>query len=473
MVRAIVTTARLLRGGALGRDGGEPSLGADLRRAALVREVWRVAWPAIVHMLLLTAVFVASRVIVGRSSARSLAALQLGSTVVWTFYSLFSALAAATLAVVSRSVGARDEVAAAACARGAIGAALGLGLVVAAPVVLFAGPMLAALFPSTEPDVLRGGATFLRLAGAALPLAFVEATSAAALQARGDTRTPLLVAGLGNLVNLAVTTTLVFGLAGAPTLGVSGAALGAAATMTLEGLLLGGIVLRRTKLEAARASLGEHVRELRRVLTVAGPAFGEKAIYHVGYTAFVAILATLGSSALAANQALVSIEAISFLSADGFGVAAAAIVGQKLGAARAEEASQAGWIAAAMSTAALSLMGLAFALFPRVFMRPFTSDLALIELGARALLVAAVAQPFMGCATVLQMALRGAGDTKTVLVGTLVGGLVVRVSATYLFAVELGLGLSGVWLGSTVDWAVRTVFFGARFADARWRKTIV
>lgn len=39
----------------------------------------------------------------------------------------------------------------------------------------------------------------------------------------------------------------------------------------------------------------------------------------------------------------------------------------------------------------------------------------------------------------------------------MIGAVVVRLSATWLFAITFGLGLTGVWMGSTLDWFVRSL----------------
>ena len=274
--------------------------------------------------------------------------------------------------------------------------------------------------------VLADAGAYLHIVLPALPLAFVEAIAASAFQGAGDTRTPLYVATLGNVVNVTLSALLIFGSLGLPALGIRGAAIGTAATMSIEGLLLGGLLLSRKsplplggdappfglRERLSLTRLGWGGEALRRVLRVSAPTFGEKLVNQSAYLAFVAMIGLLGPEAMAGNQALVAIEAICFLTADGFGVAAGATLARKLGAGKPDEATRAGWMAAFMATAWLSSMGLLFALLPRLLMRGFTSDPAIITLGAQALYVAAIAQPFMAFATVLGTGLRGAGDTR-------------------------------------------------------------
>lgn len=444
------------------------------REAPLVRQVWALAWPAIAHMLLVTLVFLVSRALLGRYSTTALASMQIAGSLTWTIYSVFTALSAGTLAVVARSVGAGDKDAGARASLASLALATVIGAAIVVPILVANGALLRLLFPRAEAAVIEQASAYLHIVLPVLPLAFIEATAAASLQGAGDTKTPLYVATLGNVVNIVLSAGLIFGRFGLPELGVRGAAIGAASTMSIEGALLGVALLSpRSPLPIRRVKITGSAAELLRVLRVSGPAFVERFLYNSGYMGFVAIIALLGAAAMAGNQALSSIEAICFLSADGFGVAAGAIMAQKLGARRPSEAARGGLYAAGMAVALLSVFGLAFAIAPRLLLRAFTSDPATLDAASRSLFVAAAAQPFMAFAMVVGMGLRGAGDTKTVLAVTCVCSLFVRLAATWFFAITLGWGLVGVWMGSTADWVARSALLGAAYARGRWRRIAV
>ncbi|MBX3191522.1 MAG: MATE family efflux transporter [Labilithrix sp.] len=405
-----------------------------------------------------TLVFVVDRLMLGRHGDASLAAMQIGGAIEWSIWSVFSAFEVGTIARVGRHVGAKDPAAARRAAWLSLGLAAGIGTAVAvlSPLLLTLLPLLAKNVSPAAMDEARG---YLGVTMAASPVVFLAMTAIATLQAGGDTKTPLAIGIGANVVHVGLNALLI------PRMGARGAGISTAVTFALEAALaLAALV--SVKRAVSLRSRGARARtttkeEGRRLLGIAGPAFVERVLYHVGYVGYVLVIAKLGDHAMAANQSLISVESICFLSADGFGIASAALVAQKLGADKHDEARSVMKIATRDAVIALTCFGLIALALRGLILPRFSSDPEVLAIGSSAMPVLAVAQPFMAIGIVLAQSLRGAGRTREALGVSIIGAVVVRLSATWFFAITLGLGLPGVWMGSTLDWMVRSALLAA------------
>ncbi len=419
----------------------------------------RLALPAILNSLLLTLVLVVDRIMLGHHAGSSLAAMQIAGPVEWTVWSLFTAFQVGTLARVGRFIGRGDTARATLTARVSLGLALLIGLAVAvvSPWLLDAAAWGA---PHASPEVVASARAYLAITLAASPFVVVGATAVAVLQAAGDTRTPLVV-GIGvNIVHVGLNRVLILGAFGIPAMGPRGCGISTAVTFALEAFATTAVLVWRPRPVGLRGASNDwvHVRhEGRAIARIAFPSLLERILYHSGYLGFVAIIALLGDAAMAANQALISIEAVCFLSGDGFGIAAAALVAQSLGRDDARASERFARRAAEYAVLMLTALGLLAFLLRRPLLQAFSSDPAVVAEGLRTIPVLLLAQPFMAVGIVLGQSLRGAGDTRGALGVSALGALAVRLSCTWLFALKLGLGLQGVWLGSTCDWVARSV----------------
>jgi putative MATE family efflux protein len=434
------------------------------------RQVVALALPAIAQSLVGTLVFVVHRLVLGHYDPDALASLQIASTLAWTMSAVFTSLAPGTIAVVGRSIGAGDPAAARAAARSALGVGLAGGVFVWAAGTVSLHTIIDLVFPTAEPDVVEPAYQYLRIVLLGQPALYVATLAASVLQGAGNTRLPMRAALAAQVTNLVLCVGLVFGVGPFPELGMPGAAWASVAAFGLEAvLLLVALVSPRGPLPLTGPS-GALGVALARVARVSAPALAERIVYHAGMTGYFALLARLGKKAMAANQALISIESISFLSADGFGIAAAAIVALRLGARKPEEAALGAQTATRLAILSLSAFGAAFALARVPLVAAFSDGAAIQAMGGQALLVGALAQPFMAIAVVKADALRGAGETRQVLLVAFLGAVVVRLAATWLFTTAVPLGLTGVWVGSGVDWLFRAGLLTWLFARGRWKE---
>jgi putative MATE family efflux protein len=437
----------------------------------VIKAVVRLAAPVIASQVLETLLFLVDRIMLGRYTAEALASMQISGPLIWSISSVLSAFAIGSVALVGRAVGSGDRTLASSAARASLLFALATGTT-ASVLSLLGLRGIFALFPGVSVNVQQAASGYLGIVLPAMPLLILSLVAAALLQAAGNTRTPFLVALFANVVNALINYCLIFGKYGAPALGVRGSAIGSTVAMAINATVLLVILFQRTGVLTLRGRGGEWAA-LRRILRVSTSAFGEQLVQHLGYFGFVAMIGALGSVAMAANQALISIESICFLSAEGFGIAAATVVAQHLGAGRPQTAATGAKVAVVMAIALLGLCALVFLLIPAQLLGAFSPDSKIVSAGIGCLYVAALAQPFMAVSIVLGQALRGAGDTRTAFFVSLAGWFLVRLVATYLFAFGLNLGLVGVWLGSTCDWIVRAIALVVVFFQGRWRQVSV
>ncbi len=437
------------------------------------REVWLLAWPAIVQHLAHTALFLGDRAILGNYSEEALASMQIGGPVIWSTYSIFSAFVVGAVAVIGRKVGAKEEREAEGAMRFAVLVALGLGI--AALIVGRLGLLgLDSLLPEVGEGVRDAAKAYLRPALAMMPQTLVALTIAASLQAAGDTRTPLVATLLANATNLALDVGLVFGVGPLPELGSEGAGIATFCAALVEALVLFGVVRwgkgARVRFRFRR-SLARPLQH--EILRISMPALGERCVQHAGFMIFVGMVTRLGDEAMAANQALLSVESIVFMSGEGFGIAAAALAAQSLGAGRPDLAQRSAELARNQAMVLLAAYGVVFVLFPEPLLRLFGSDPERIALALPCMFAAALSAPLLGAADALSSAHRGAGDTRSAFLITFFGGFVVRLSAVYLLAFELQLGLLGVWLGTTADWFARSSLLQLSLRRGRWKTKVL
>jgi putative MATE family efflux protein len=330
----------------------------------------------------------------------------------------------------------------------------------------------------------------MRIGFLGFPAAFVATAGSLILNGSGDTKSTFWIGTLANLVNVGANYLLIYGAMietpvgtlEIPELGAAGAALATALNYVVQcGMITWVLQRERCPVRVERLfgrspsdKAGERERVARReLLRLSSPAVVERVVIHVGYVVFAGLVTTLGATAMAANQALLTLESICFLGAEGFGIAAATVVGQFLGRRDGDGSTHGGKFAAIACALALSGCGLAIwasaSLSLPVFVAPGESGDELIAAAMLTMPILVLAQPMMGFAVVLGHALRGAGDTRSPLLAAVIGGLLVRVTGAWLLAIVLGLGLPGIWIATAIDWTVRTAILGAVFSRGRWR----
>ncbi len=397
-----------------------------------------------------------------------LAAITAATYLHWLIAACGGLVSVGAQALLARRIGAGSFAEANSLLAQAILWAAGLGVALAVGVGLAADGLVLLLHLSGETNALA--ADFLRTVAWCYPFLMVLQVGCSCLQAAGRTLPAMGLMVAANLANLAGTWLLAAGAGPVPALGWTGIGMGTAASMTCAGLLtLATLRHGCGALRLPRTLPCPDLAALRQILRIGVPGTANRLTLAVVMLWHLAIIGRLGDAALAAHGVAVRCEALSWLVADAFAVAGAALVGQALGAGRPDLARSYGWMAFRWGLLLVSLMGTMlyagapalFALFVNV---PESS--AVTELGIPALRLAAFAQPAMAAAAILTWVLEGgAGDTRWPLAYSLASMLLVQIPLAYaLTGSWLALGLCGAWLAVLAEACLRGIAVALRFA---------
>jgi putative MATE family efflux protein len=426
--------------------------------------VLALALPAVGEQVLNMMIGLADTYLVGHLGATALSAVGLGNQMVMTATAFYSAVGTGGTALVARHVGAREPQMANRIMHQSFIMAGIIGLCSTLLFHTFAEQCIVLL--NAPSDVVAPGTTYLSIVSLSFLASALMFMGMAALRGAGDTRTPMLVMVIVNVINILVAWACIYGAGPIPALGVAGSAIGAAVARSFGSLIILGVLIRgKAGLRLQLSALRLDPIQARRILNIGIPAGIETLLMRFGQTAYAMVVAGLGTAAFAAHQLALASESLSYMPGFGFAVAATTLVGQGLGPRRAERG---GYESLRLSMMVMAAMGVAFILFAPQFIGLFTSDPEVIDLGVWPLRLVAFSQPALACAMVLAGGLRGAGDTRRTLLITGLGLWFVRVPLALLLTGPFGL--IGAWIAMGVDINVRGLAIFLRYRSGKWKE---
>src|SRR5262245_2454144 len=417
---------------------------ATIDARAIRRRVLGLAGPVIGENLLETLLGIVDTLLVAGLGATAIAGVGGALQVMFLLIAALSALAVGSSVLVAQAIGASNPRRASQLARQSLlwSAILSvplalLGLLASAPIVALFG---------MEPQVAQIATSYLQVTMGTVVVLVALLIGGGALRGAGDSRTPMIVTAIANVVNIGLAYGLIYGHFGLPALGPVGSAWATFLARALALVLLVGALWRGSNgvSISGRGGWRPELGVARDVLRIGVPAALEQILISAAFFVLTIVVAHLGTDVLAAHRIALNSLTLSFLPGIGFGIAATTLVGQSLGAQRMAEGAAATRIATSWAIGWMGAIGAIVLIFATPIMQLFTVDPAVVEAGAAGLRVVALAQPFWAVLFVLAGALRGTGNTRFPLLAT--GGTVwLSVGLAYGLLATVGGGLVAVW----------------------------
>ena len=403
--------------------------------------------------------------ILGKSSVASVV---MAGQVLFLLSPLLMGASTGTLALVSRATGAGDYEAANRAAGQSMMLALTLGILSGVIGQFLSVSVLGLLHPPA--DVVENGVAYLHISLVGSFTVFILFIGNAALQGAGDAVTPMLVMGLANVLNIILDPIFIYGSPPVPAMGVRGAAV----ATVLAQACAAAVVLRllssgRTPLHVRFSQWRPDLQLAWRILRIGVPGAGQMLARSLMGVVMMSLVAVCGTAALAGYGIGMRYHMIMLMPAFALGGAAAALVGQSLGAGKPERGSRAAWLAAGIDVGIMVVAGAVLMIFAPYLIAAFNAPPDVVKVGAHYLRVVSPFYIFTAAGIVFGRSLNGAGDAVTPMIVTIVTlwgvqvPLAIHLSHIYEPATE------GIWYAISAAMLLNGVLLTLWFQTGRWK----
>lgn len=444
------------------------------RHWELAAPILSLALPTMLEQFLATAVQYIDTAMVGTLGTHATAAVGATTTVNWLINGTVSAIGVGFLSYISKACGAGDRDRAKRAAAQAVLVTLIVGI----------GFTVLALALSTRVPVwMRADPSIQELASQYFFVMYTPMLARSAIllfgnlfRAVGDSKTPMRVGLMVNLINVAGNLLLIYPtrvwhgltLYGAGW-GVVGAAAASAAAYFVGGIVITVALWRHPRISPGGFSLKPESAILRPCLQVALPNALQRFATSLGYVAFAAMVNSLGETATAAHTIANTVESAFYVPGYGMQMAAATLAGNALGAGEHKKINHLAGMLLTLEVAMMVVSGGLLFLFAPNMMGLFSADAAVIALGAVVLRMVAVSEPFYGVSIILEGMMQGMGQTMLPFVIGVTGMWGVRIVGTFLCTQIFGMGLISAWACMIAHNLLIFVLLTACYRTGRWK----
>ena len=431
----------------------------DAVEPATSRRIAGLAFPALGVLAAEPLYLLFDLAVVGRLGALSLAGLAIGALIMGVLSSQLTFLAYGTTARAARFYGIGNRRAAIGEGVQATWLALGIGTAIVLTVQVTAQPLVSALAAGGE--IAEAALPWVRIASLAVPAILIAAAGNGWMRGVQDTVRPLRYVVVGFALSAVLCPVLVYGLAGAPELGLAGSAIANVIGQWLAAaLFVRALVVERVPLRLQMPVLRAQV-VMGRDLVLRTMAF------QACFVSAGAVATRFGAAAVAAHQVVLQLWSFLALVLDSLAIAAQSLVGAALGAGQLTHAKSVAGRVTVFSAIAAAVLAALFALGASVLPTLFTDDRSVLDEISVPWWFLVAQLPIAGVVFAIDGVLLGAGDAKFMRTATLVSALIGFLPLIWL-SLAFGWGLVGIWSGLTTFMVLRLVFVGWRVLSGRW-----
>ena len=424
----------------------------------IFREILYLAIPAVGEMTLYMMIWIFDTMMIGKYGGQlAVSSVGLSTEIIYSFFNIIIAVGISTAltSLVSRAIGSKDYKKAEIIANAGIKIAVVLAFIFFS--LLFFIPDKILNLAGATKEMLPLATRYAKISSFSFFLLTLSSTTNGVFRGVKDTKTSLYVAGSINIVNLFLDYVLIFGNLGFPEWGITGAAVA-----TVAGNFI-GILLQWSRLKKLpfKISLFSYVskKDIWEIIRFAVPSGLQEANFSLSRLLGLTFILSLGTTAFAANQIGVAIEAISTMPGWGVAIACTALVGHSIGENNQNKSQEYTLYSTIIASIFMGILAVFFFFVPKTLVSFFINkqEINVIRIGAICLQVAAFEQIPIAIVTVLGSYFKGIGNPKTPFYVSFFTNWFLRLPIAFYLISILRLPVYIYWVITTFQWSLESI----------------
>jgi putative MATE family efflux protein len=434
------------------------------------RALFRLLWPLIIEQLLAVTMGAADTIMVSSVGEFAVSGVNIVDNINNLLIIAVMALCTGGAVVVSQYIGRKDTEKSSLASRQLLYIVTAASLVITLLTVTLRRPLISLIYGKVENDVMNAASIYFLITAISYPFLAIYNANAALMRAVGNSRTPMFIALLVNVMNIGGNAFLIYVVR----IGVAGAALSTLASRIVAAAIT---LIMLTHNRTSPISLSGLFRiKMKRsmvsnILNVGIPSGLEGSMFQVGRLLTQRIFTGFGTSAMAGNAIAGVINSFSVMPGQAFGIALLTIVGQCVGAGDIAAARKQTFRIMKISYGVLFVMSILIYMFMDPLISLFSLSPEAHKYAISFLRVHCISMAIgWAVSFALPNALRAAGDARFVMIAATVSMWTVRVSFAYIFTYVFKLGPLGVWLAMGCDFISRGTSYIVRWKGHKWEQ---
>ncbi|MDD6309232.1 MAG: MATE family efflux transporter [Clostridia bacterium] len=441
----------------------------DLSRGSVGKQLWAFALPFIIANLIQSLYSVVDMIVVGQfSGTASMSGVNIGSQVTLLITNFVIGLCAGATVLIAQYLGSGARKALKSTISTLLTTLVVLAVVMTVFMVFFRKPILHLI--QTPAESFWEADRYLLITALGTIFIFGYNALSAIMRGMGDSKNPLIFVGIACFFNVVLDYLLVAKW----NMAASGAAIATVFSQAIS-LILCILYLKRNDFvfDFNLKSFNFHPESFRMLFKVGLPTSVQNVVVGLSFLFLTTIVNTLGMTESAALGAVAKFNSFAILPAIAMSSSIAAMSAQNLGAGLQDRAVQTMKIGTLIGFSMSCVVFAIAMLFPREILRIFANDEALVAAGTEYMRSFSYDYLLASIMFGLTGLFIGSGHTTFTLFNSMLASLLVRIPASYIGGIVMGMGMFGVGLGGPAASLLSLILALLFFFSGRWKKQVI